>query len=174
MFHLATRFFAVLIMSLAFLTTLSTPVGTAAQGTSEVVLLCQKGGWQKLAPSESNTVAFGSQSECVSYAAQGGRVVDLVVTRLFLSGGFTAMDGFLHGTGFTPGSTITLITYDYFGHAFGLVGGLVVDSNGAFVAGGYHEWCDVLYAGYPTITFTVEIYPDITYVQTFDLESYCL
>jgi hypothetical protein len=52
---------------------------TRAQGNSRNAQRCQKGGWQTLASSETPTVPFASESACVSYGAQVGPPVPLVV-----------------------------------------------------------------------------------------------
>lgn len=42
----------------------------AGGGNSEIAKLCQKGGWQTLVRADGSS--FASQSDCVSYGAQGG------------------------------------------------------------------------------------------------------
>lgn len=48
-------------------------------GNSANAGLCQKGGWQNLAPLETPWVPFGNQGECVSYGAHGNTIVDRFV-----------------------------------------------------------------------------------------------
>ena len=52
---------------------------TKGKGNSQNAKSCQKGGWQTQARSETPTVPFTSEEECVSYGAQGGTLVPLVV-----------------------------------------------------------------------------------------------
>jgi len=52
------------------------PAGLAAKpGNSPNAKACQKGGWENLARSTDNSIAFSSEMECVSYAAEGGTLV---------------------------------------------------------------------------------------------------
>ena len=51
----------------------------AQKGNSPTAKRCQKGGWRTLARAEDPTIPFTSEEECVSYGAQVGPPVPLVV-----------------------------------------------------------------------------------------------
>ena len=55
----------------------TTAASVSAQGNSENAKLCQKDGWQDL--QGSNGEIFANQDQCVSYAAHGGDLEELVV-----------------------------------------------------------------------------------------------
>ncbi len=48
-----------------------------APGNSEAAHACQQGGYMELAPEEDPTTPFENTGDCVSYAAQGGELVEL-------------------------------------------------------------------------------------------------
>lgn len=54
------------------------PGDNGGPGNSGAATMCQKGGWQHLARTGSETVPFASQGECVSYGAQGGELAGLL------------------------------------------------------------------------------------------------
>jgi hypothetical protein len=51
----------------------------AQKGNSPNAKQCQKGGWARLAPSDAPTTPFANEEACVSYGAQGGTIVALVI-----------------------------------------------------------------------------------------------
>lgn len=83
--------------------------GASAQGNTAAAKACQKGGWATLAPQEAPSAAFQNQDECVSYGAQGGVPVALVVSNPSITvtmapaGGFCAPS--ISATGFAPNTT---------------------------------------------------------------------
>jgi hypothetical protein len=113
MFRLTTRSFAVLVVSLALLTTLAAPTLAAPGGNSPNAKRCQNGGWATLAPEEDSSVAFVSQEACVSYGAQGGTIVDyeppmsmptvlVEIREIDLTGAYCSVNLFLYGFAETP------------------------------------------------------------------------
>jgi len=106
------------LVFLSALAILALGVGTspalAGGGKSGSAKACQKGGWQLLQTSTGAT--FGSQDECVSYAAQGGTLFAPTLTITETSVCVQSFTGnFVYewseqGTGFTPGSSLTITT----------------------------------------------------------------
>lgn len=62
----------VLVVMLALV--LAVPL-TGAKGNSSNAKSCQKGGWETLSPAETPWTGFPTQSDCVSYGANGGTLV---------------------------------------------------------------------------------------------------
>jgi hypothetical protein len=54
------------------------PAGNEGPGNSGAAKQCKKGGWETRARAEDFDTAFVSEEECVSYGAQGGKIVDYV------------------------------------------------------------------------------------------------
>jgi len=63
----------------------ASPAAAAPGGNADNAHACQKGGWETLARAEDRYTAFANQDECVSYGAQGGTIVDLVVLNPYIS-----------------------------------------------------------------------------------------
>src|SRR5262245_12397927 len=62
-----------IVLLLCAVFALTVGIATATAGNSPNAKLCQKGSWQKLFTSTGSS--FGSEEECVSYAAKGGTLV---------------------------------------------------------------------------------------------------
>ena len=56
------------------------PADNEGPGNSGAAKQCQNGKWASRARQQTPSVAFVSENECVSYGAQGGKIVRLVVT----------------------------------------------------------------------------------------------
>ena len=94
---------------------LGTSPALAGGGNSGSAKACQKGGWQQLQTGLG--VTFASQSQCVSYAAQGGMLFapTLTITQTTVCVQSSATGNFVYewseqGTGFTPNSSLTITT----------------------------------------------------------------
>ncbi len=87
-------------------------VASADTGNSDAAHACQQGGYANYARADGTT--FANTGECVSYAADGGRLVRILhpaitatetTTTIFGTTGFVIV---VSGTGFTPGGTVSL------------------------------------------------------------------
>lgn len=99
----------VLVMALGIATPPAASANPPAQanlGNSVDAHRCQKGGWEDLARSESPMTAFANQDECVSYAAEGGVIVPLMVSYLTL--GWVSPIGTVTGAGLQPGAPLMM------------------------------------------------------------------
>lgn len=169
-------FFAMLLVIAGILGG-ATPV--TANGENRAAQACKNGGWETFQDADGHL--FKNQGQCVSYVVRGGQLNPVQSNpALSIYGGRSPYDpvpvpdGGLIGTGFTPGSTITTITYHYSVEVWTYVTGLLVGPDGTFDTGANRYWCGSYIAGgFPTVTFEVVSPVDGTYAQTFDLVSYC-
>ena len=156
----------VLLLGLSVVGPLS---ASAQQGRGDAVKLCQKGGFQEL--QGEGGVRFANQRDCITHVVQGGTVTQ--APSLFLWYGFTGWDGSITGTGFTPGSLVT-VSYTYGGLEWVMDSTPQVDGNGTFVVGDDLGWCvDALRVG-PTTTLTAyDSTGVVIHSETIDLTTYC-
>lgn len=119
-----TRWFSVGFLLVAAMFLL--PTMMTAQGNSGSNDVCQMGGYLDLTDANGNP--FKNVGECVSYAAQGGTLPNLSID-----------GGAISGSGFTPDSTIVVLTryYTPSGQTEDGLLPLAIDSNGAFSRSGY-------------------------------------
>lgn len=75
--------FAVAVALTAFGAQAATASAEPTGGNAPAAMACQKGGYQSLARAESPSVAFTSNDECTSYAAQGGTLTPLQTVNPF-------------------------------------------------------------------------------------------
>jgi len=68
-----------LVLCAVLALTVGVASATADGGNSVNAQLCQKGGWQSTAFTESGGT-FGSEAECVAYAAHGGTIASIMVS----------------------------------------------------------------------------------------------
>ena len=160
-------FFILLVSLLLPASAIAAPGGNSANAHA-----CQKGGWEQLQGTDGTR--FSNQGECVSYGAHGGTLESLPMLQLTLFGGTDVYDGGVSGSGFTPGSTVTVISWNYDGTDVPFVYDVPVQSDGTFSTSGHYRWCNAFDGrGFTSITFIAESPVDGTYSQTFDLVSYC-
>jgi hypothetical protein len=147
-----------------------------AQGNSEAAHACQDGGYLNYTDADGNP--FRNAGQCTRYAAQGGELVPIPVTNpdLSITGGQPASDsgtGAIHGTGFTPNSTIVdlfLVAQpgdiglgiDYAGFAG------PIDGDGAWSTGESFNLCNAQ-TTLTTITITAVDAAGVSHTETFAL-----
>lgn len=73
--QLLRRAFAILVVATSCAVAIPLADSVAQGGNSEDARACQQDGWASLARAENPGIAFTDQSECVSYAAEGGQLV---------------------------------------------------------------------------------------------------
>jgi hypothetical protein len=174
------------VCSIIFLTVASLSGSSAAQGNSENAHACQKGGWASLARAEDPDTPFANQDDCVSYGAQGGALVPAQESGpdFSISGGksttnvvFSAYDGIVSGTGFTPGSQVVVARYTYAGLTENLplaFGSTAIDATGAFSSAAIYWWCFPYHEeGATTADLTVGDAAGVSSTETIDLVGYC-
>jgi hypothetical protein len=100
----AARLTAALAGCLAVLSVAASTATAESGGNASAAKLCQKGGYEQLAPSGES--AFSNQGACVSYAARGGSLGASApfLTLTPFSPGLLAMNG----GGLQPGAPISI------------------------------------------------------------------
>jgi hypothetical protein len=112
--HRLTALLTLLSLVLLLFGSITSPA--TAQGNSEHAKRCQKGGWEDLAPSETPTVPFANQDECVRYGAQGGTIVGVQEAEIFLTFRVNLTDPNycdteVHLRNFAPNTTYTVTAF---------------------------------------------------------------
>jgi hypothetical protein len=111
------------------------PLSPALAANNDAAKMCQKTGWTKLYRSDGTK--FTSETDCVSYAAKGGKILTASPATLIASQDLQSDDpvpacplhctwGTITGTGLLPGATINVYTSE------GLVGAGEIPSDGTF------------------------------------------
>ena len=135
------------------------PTATAAQGNSETKEACHKGGYLDLMDAEGTP--FKNAGECTSHAAQGGT---MFAPDLSIAGGA------ISGTGFTPDSTIVVLTRHYTPSDVtepDLPLNLALDATGAFSLSGYCALPDET-----AVEITVTDAAGVSRTESFDIVDY--
>jgi hypothetical protein len=173
MIRFTMRSVAVLVLSLALISTLAAPTLAAPGGNSAAAVDCENGGYLNYTDDAYNS--FKNEGQCTKYAARGGTLVKLVVTSLTIAGGQTAFDGYFSGTGFTAGESVAYVTWagadslEKWTHF-----NMVIDAGGAFTSPATSWWCAMPYwYGTPLMTLTVEDSAGFSFSQAFDMATYC-
>jgi hypothetical protein len=101
---------------------------------------------------------------------------DPAVPDLTIVDGTAPWDGYLEGAGFTPGETLTEVTFASERETLNLSSpvGTVINEDGTFTTERIIYWCSE-YHGYDeaTGTVTVEDSSGKTYSETFDMAAHC-
>lgn len=167
--------------------------------------LCKKDGWKSLTDEDGQP--FKNQGQCNKYAKQGGKLIQAddgtdasartaatatatptatataasteatQVPSLEIVDGTKPWDGYLEGEGFTPGETLTKVTFTSDRETLNLTSpvGTVINADGTFTTERIIYWCSE-FDGYgeTTGTVTVEDSSGKTYSQTFDMAMHCM
>lgn len=108
--------------------------------------------------------------------AASGATQDPAVPVLKIVDGTKPWDGYLEGAGFTPGETLTKVTFESERETLNLSSpvGTVINEDGTFTTERIIYWCTE-YHGYDETTgiVTVEDSSGKTYSQTFDMAIHC-
>ena len=109
------------------------PADNGGPGNSGAAHVCQKGGWETLAPADNPTVAFANQDECVSYGAEGGVVQTVSSPSIAVSFEASTDSRYcwirVQLVDFAPNTTYP-VSVSMFGGAISYSGSLMTDGDG--------------------------------------------
>lgn len=126
---------------------------------------------------DSDTSAADSGGEASSTAtATSTSTPEAGVPVLVIVDGQDPWNGYLEGSGFTPGATLTKVMFESDREALTLASpvGTVIEADGTFITERIIYWCTEFDGHGATVgTVTVEDSSGATYKQTFEMASHC-